>query len=228
MKQLLIFVFVSFISLQLCAQECEVKMETIKGKYTGECPDKKAHGKGKSIGTDQYEGDFKNGYPDGIGTYTWQNRDYYTGSWKKGLQDGNGEMHYKVAIGADSIVKGFWKKGKYIGLYEKPYSIEARSPRISKLECRITNKKGRNIFITTHQLLNQPVMGIDATIISITNISVLAGAFYSKNFQVLSNNGLTRLQEVEFPFRAIFYLSNGEQAEILFNEPAEYDVYIGM
>ena len=72
------------------------------------------------------------------------------------------------------------------------------------------------------------VMNAEAVIVSLSNISVLEGTYYTQSFQVLGNTGLIRLQNVSFPFKAIFYLSNGEQTEILFNEAGDYDVYINM
>ncbi len=203
------------------AQEtpCQVISEALKGTYTGDCIDGKANGKGIAAGKDNYDGEFKNGFPDGIGTYKWQNHEYYTGNWKKGLRQGVGEMHYITTKG-DSTVKGFWKKDKYIGLYEKAYDVIATSSHVSKVDCSITNKKGKDINITVHQLA--------AFIATISNISVLTGTYYTKSNQTLSNYSTTRIQDVTFPFRAIFYLSNGESAEILFNESGDYDVYIDM
>ena len=50
-------------SISVAQQTCEVKLAEIKGNYTGDCENGKASGKGKSVGTDEYEGDFKDGYP---------------------------------------------------------------------------------------------------------------------------------------------------------------------
>jgi hypothetical protein len=218
---LLLFFFLN----EAVAQQtnCEVMMGTIKGKYTGDCINGKANGNGKSVGTDVYEGNFKDGYPDGFGKYTWQNENYFEGSFKKGRLDGNGEMHCKTMRGQDSIVKGFWKKDKYIGQYEKPYIVKSVTTRISRVECSIVNKKGTNITLTTHQLLGSGNQG-RGVIVSITGLTVIAGDYFTKYNQDLSNGSSTRFQDVIFPFRAIFFLSSGDQAEIIFNEPADYDV----
>ena len=94
MKQVL-FLALAFLfyTNRLSAQEkeCEVKMDAIKGLYTGECAEGKATGKGKSVGTDQYEGDFKDGYPDGKGMYTWKDGYYFVGAFKKGRKEGREE-----------------------------------------------------------------------------------------------------------------------------------------
>ena len=223
MKQLL-FLIIAFLFFagKLAAQEnaCEVKMETIMGVYTGECAEGKANGKGKSVGTDQYEGDFKNGYPDGSGRYTWKDGHYFIGIYKKGHKDGAGDMYYKSASGGDSVITGFWKKDKYIGLYEKQYVILSTSGRVNKADCRLTDKKGEDILITVHQVTG----GLQ----SINNITTITGTFYSKNNQLMTNSSLTKLQQVTFPFQAIFYFSNGESTEILFNEKGNYDVWVDM
>ncbi|MDZ7607199.1 MAG: hypothetical protein U5K79_16780 [Cyclobacteriaceae bacterium] len=49
----------------------------------GECKKGLANGQGNAKGTDEYEGQFKDGLPHGTGTYIWANGDVYTGAWKK-------------------------------------------------------------------------------------------------------------------------------------------------
>lgn len=221
MKQFLLLLTLGIFFLQpLKAQEtpCEVLWETIKGKYTGECIDGKATGKGKSEGIDQYEGEFVKGYPDGKGMYTWADGHYYIGFFKKGKKEGKGDMYYESASGGDSVITGFWKKDKYFGPYEKQYEVITSSSRVTKVDCNISDKKGEDIIITVHQLRSGGA--------SITNITTITGTFYTKNTQGMTNATLTRIQQVTFPFRAIFTISNGESAEILFNEKGGYDVYI--
>ncbi len=51
--------------------ECKVLVPALTGVYQGGCKDGLAHGKGTANGTDAYTGFFRNGYPNGKGTYTW-------------------------------------------------------------------------------------------------------------------------------------------------------------
>ncbi len=224
MKQLLLIVTnIIFSCFLVQAQEtCEVKLKDIQGTYTGECEKGKANGKGKSVGLDQYEGDFKEGYPDGKGLYTWKDGHYYVGFFKKGKMDGKGDMYYEASSGKDSVISGYWKKDKYYGQYEKQYIVIANTTRINKIDCSLSDKKGENIFITVHQKSGS------ASPAYITNVSSISGFYYSKNNQIQTNSSITRVQQVAFPFHAIFYLSNGENAEIKFNEKGNYDVYIDM
>ncbi len=228
MKQICILTlqFLLFFSYKSYAQEvnCEVKQEEIKGTYTGTCLNGKANGPGKSVGIDMYEGDFKDGYPDGYGRYIWRNKNHFEGKFKKGKLDGSGEMHYITNTNQDSVVTGFWKKNKYIGLYESAYIVHTHSTKLTKVECRVTSKKGDDIYITIRQLLGSGVIIPD--IVTISNISVVRGTYYTQNTSKLTNGSTTRIQDILFPFRAIFTLSNGEQTEISFFETAEYDVNI--
>ena len=220
---LLIAIGIFFSVCNLRAQEiCEVKVKELQVTYNGGCDNGKANGNGKAVGTDLYEGEFKNGYPDGKGMYTWKDGHYYIGLFKKGKMEGKGDMYYDSAFGKDSVISGYWKKDKYFGEYEKQYIVIANTTRINKIDCSLTDKKGDNIFITVHQRNGSSSPAY------VTNVSSISGFFYSKNNQVQTNSSLTRVQQVAFPFHAIFYMSNGEIAEIKFNEKGNYDVYIDM
>ena len=66
-----------------------------------------------------YEGEFKDGYFDGIGRYIWQAEvvdnvswvpQYYEGLWKDGLRHGFG---IQQEMNGD-VTKGIWKRGNII------------------------------------------------------------------------------------------------------------------
>ena len=120
-----IFFTLLFYFSQLSGQtsECKVLIPEIVGTYVGECKNSMAHGMGTATGIDRYEGHFVKGLPDGKGTYTWSYGALYKGEWKKGLRDGEGEMVYVTAKG-DSLVKGYWRSGNYVGERSIPaYSV---------------------------------------------------------------------------------------------------------
>ncbi|MEQ8531147.1 MAG: hypothetical protein RIB86_04825 [Imperialibacter sp.] len=104
-------------------KDCEVLMETLALEYDGECKKGLAHGIGKALGSHTYEGSFKKGYPDGVGTYTWSNGNLYRGEFKNGLKDGKGELYIRKLGVPDSIVTGYWDKDKYIGEYVSSYTV---------------------------------------------------------------------------------------------------------
>ncbi len=65
---------------------------------------------GSSSG-DKYIGEWKNGYRDGGGVYTWNNGDKYVGDWVKGVINGYGTQYF--ANGTKSV--GYWQEAKLIG-----------------------------------------------------------------------------------------------------------------
>ena|ERR1043165_941939 len=75
------------------SQSCKVYVDSLKGQYTGGCQHGKANGYGTAIGVDTYTGNFKDGYPEGEGKYTWKNGTWYDGNWKRGLFEGNGTFN---------------------------------------------------------------------------------------------------------------------------------------
>ncbi|HVN58130.1 MAG TPA: hypothetical protein VMT63_07530 [Bacteroidales bacterium] len=94
--------------------ECKVLLKEISGSYTGGCRDGLADGKGVAKGEDTYEGVFKNGLPEGKGTYTFKNGTVYTGFFTAGLKNGKGKLKTLVN-GKPMIMEGYWKYGEYAG-----------------------------------------------------------------------------------------------------------------
>lgn len=221
--------FTGFTFSSPAQQDCVVKLKDIQGVYTGECLNGKANGKGKSAGIDMYEGDFKEGYPEGKGVYTWKDGHYFNGIFKKGNKEGKGDMYFKNTAGEDSVISGYWKKDKYYGQYEKRFEVVSNTSRIDKIECNLIDQRGDNILITIHQRTSSGnPLSYNIPVPIITRINEIKGTYYTKSNQSLTNSSMTKVQQVTFPFQAIFYLSNGESAEILFNEKGNYEVYIDM
>lgn len=216
-SHLLLALSIQLICIKCYSQECIVIPESIKGTYEGGCERGKANGQGKAKGADSFEGEFKNGLPDGLGKYKWSNQNYYIGNWKKGLRDGKGVMHYTTAS-IDSVVEGYWKKDKYLGFYEKAYEVKAMTGRVTRVNCRISDKGGDDITVIVNK--------IGEGIVTISNITILRGTFYNQNMQRMTNMSVTTIKGVTFPFSAIFNFSNGETAEVIFYEKADYDVTV--
>lgn len=226
MKQLFLFTILAVSISCVFSQnpDCKVLPDSLKGTYEGECIKGKAEGKGKAVGSDTYEGEFKNGLPDGTGTYTWKDGHYFVGLFKKGIKSGKGEMHYPGLNSIDSVVTGYWKKDKYFGKYEEEYMVVSKTSHISKVEFNLLSAKGADINITVFRRGGTSSGG--DVVPYITNISVSQGTYYTKNDQVLSNTSITKIREVTFPFKAIFYLSNSENVELLFNSKGDYEVNV--
>lgn len=93
-------------------------------KWKGSCSDGFAHGTGILdwyVGEEleeRYEGELKQGWADGQGTYISRHGVRYEGNWKKSMQEGKG----RVQNPDGSIYQGEWKEGKPHGwgVYRAP------------------------------------------------------------------------------------------------------------
>lgn len=108
---LLAIILFSCFNLNAQISDCKVLLPRLSGTYEGECKKGLAHGNGLAQGIDSYNGEFRNGYPEGRGTYRWADGTFFEGYWKKGLREGSGRMIYS----SDSIITGYWKADKYTG-----------------------------------------------------------------------------------------------------------------
>lgn len=214
------FLFINKIHAQ---ETCKVSVDALSGKYSGDCKDGKAHGKGKAEGLDSYEGEFKNGYPEGYGVYISADKETYSGNFKKGFKDGQGELKFVTKTGKDSTVKGFWKKNRYIGEYEKPYIVHDKTPRVNRVDFSLTRntQKIGIININVYMISGSPAP-------EVSNIQVVSGDFVNRSNTSLGKSNLVRLQQITFPLRLRLSFSNGETADISFNEAAEYELSIGI
>ncbi len=188
----------------LYAQDCKVLSKTINEWYNGDCKKGKADGKGIAKGVDTYEGEFKKGYPDGFGTYTYQDGSIFTGKFKKGKKEGEGELTIK----ADNIVTGFWKKDEYVGLYENPYKKTDKSQNVTAYSIKQveTNINSIRLYVKKDNVLvKDPSFG---------NITVLNG-----NYQTtIPSRDYYEISNVTFPFKAkVFYGQEFVEFEIFNN-----------
>ena len=222
--------FASVLSITCKAQDCAVALPALSGKYEGECKNGKAEGTGKAVGEDSYEGMFKAGLPDGKGKYTWKNGDSYDGQWVKGLKNGDGVMHYRLAE-KDSIVTGFWKKDKYIGLYEKPYMIIRNTIKVTSIAFQHQNntKSQIELFLNSETGGGTPTTG-GPTVPKpeITDIQIITGTYQQKKVNDSYAKKIGYLfEEVTFPFRAVYTINYGaDMFEIAIYEPGRWSVEV--
>jgi len=75
------------------AHDCRVRDVAgyLQGSYEGDCDKSEAaHGQGEAKGADTYVGTFVTGWPEGKGTYTWENGARLEGTFKRGKANGPG------------------------------------------------------------------------------------------------------------------------------------------
>lgn len=138
----ILFIMQAF-SIHESTDECDVLLDRINESYAGECKKGLAHGDGLAIGRDRYEGEFKKGYPDGYGVCLYENKSKYEGYWSKGLIDGKGTMYLTSPDKKDSVLTGYWKRGNYIGEYDKLHNVNF-TQNVSKVKFKyVSDKKNR-------------------------------------------------------------------------------------
>jgi hypothetical protein len=213
--------------LNIFSQTCAVEPALLRGVYTGDCKKGKAHGKGKAVGIDTYEGEFKKGWPDGKGTYLWSNGNSYTGMFVKGLRDGEGLMKYKRSGIADSVVEGFWKKDAYAGKFDQPYKIYFKSKSITEIEVEHkTTFYNEIVFFVTNTSGGAQSYSGSMPRMKVDDIQMLTGAMglISHNTNHAKKTE-TRLTNMILPAR-MKVIMGSEEIEIEFREAGSYVINI--
>lgn len=228
-KLFLICTLSLFFFFTATAQEnCAVKLQEISGTYTGACKDGKANGKGKSVGIDQYEGNFKNGYPDGEGTYTWSNGDVYTGGFRKGLKEGKGSMLLHKDSASGKATTGYWKKNVYIGEYETDYKVLSFTSEVARVNVEANPGKGDNnirVLVASTTANGRTITNVENSHLRLTDIRISKGTFQTRVDNSKYKDEEAIFKEVEFPFRAVFYVDNNS-VEVEFFNPGSYTLNI--
>jgi hypothetical protein len=227
---ILLFLFTASSFQKSFTQECTVDNPSLRGAYTGDCKKGKANGKGKSVGIDVYEGDFKAGLPDGSGTYTWSNGNSFTGQFVKGVKQGKGVLTIKKPDVQDSVVEGYWKNDAYIGKYEQPYSVYFKSKLVTEFE--VSYKKDAfsqiTFFVTNTSGGTQSTFYGYSPRLKVDEVQLN----YGRYGRLMVNDIHTKktesiLSDVTYPIR-MKVLIDKEEVEMEFREPGSYviDIHI--
>ncbi len=207
------------------SQDCEVLTASIQGKYAGDCKGKKANGAGKAEGTDTYEGNFKNGYPSGLGTYTYRNGDFYKGIFKKGEKEGKGEFHYIKKGSEDSIIKGFWKDDVYVGAYLQPYTIGAKSESIDRLDVRAEGGVPKMLtIISENTMKGTNLSNVAAPLPVIKYFNVDEGTYIREERRSTAKTSTLILHGLTYPFH-IRINYNDQSFDVLLSQDQPWTIY---
>jgi hypothetical protein len=229
LKRIYLFPVTLLLSFFVYSQECIVEHEHLKGSYTGDCKKGKASGKGKAVGLDTYEGEFKSGLPDGKGIYTWQDGTVYTGKYSKGLRDGKGMMTFKKPGRQDSIMEGFWKKDVYIGKNEKPYIVHGKTGSVRDVQVEFSQSNTFRVkVIVTNTTGGVKTPGGEMPRYRVDNVQVLKGSYERlTSLESHLKSTETSLTEVNFPFRAKLNIGR-EEVEVELFEAGNYLITISI
>jgi hypothetical protein len=239
MKSLFIFLLISMNHCYGQQSNCIVKVKELQGAYEGDCKDGKASGKGNAIGEDMYKGNFRNGYPDGTGKYTWKNGNWYEGAFKNGIREGMGTMHFIALTNKDSVITGYWKSGTFAGaLYENAYKVISKSFLVSsatiqqlkttttpfQIEIYLTSVSGGAPSI--YNLQNGGSGELPKP--EVTDISVTKGSFLTQTAVTGGNkSNYYYLKNVDYPFGATLFIGQ-EEVTIELNNAANYKLDISI
>ena len=92
----------------------------------------------------KYEGEYKNDYWDGKGTFYWKNGDKYEGEWKNNEKYGKGIMYYNNGNRFEGEWKNDKKEGEGILFHtngDKEIEYYLKGPKTEKHELILSNKK---------------------------------------------------------------------------------------
>jgi hypothetical protein len=110
MKKLVLIsiLFFVFVMNGFSQFDCKVLVDNLQGQYNGDCKKGLANGEGSAKGIDTYIGNFRKGFPNGFGVYTYENGSNYIGKFRKGLKDGYGLKNTITEAGDLVQYYGLW------------------------------------------------------------------------------------------------------------------------
>lgn len=222
-------VFTLKVSAQTNVTECKVSLPELEGIYGGDCKNGYAHGKGEAKGRHHYVGQFKNGLPNGQGTYYYNDSVYHVGSFQDGLKEGKGTTYYKSAGKADSVVKGFWSGNVYRGKRYTTYVVNDM-PVFDRSDITPSDESGNTITIET-ETTSGAIKGSNLAtggglILTVNDVVALDGSFIKKLDETSGIKYKVSYQLSKFPVRLRIMLSNGQSFTLELYKAAKWNVYL--
>ena len=221
---LFIFFLSSFIYPIHCQTYCKVLKPEISLDYQGECKKGLANGQGEAFGRDHYIGEFKKGWPNGIGLYEWNNGDSYEGEWKKGERHGIGKFTFTIRAEL-LVLEGRWVNDEFVGRNNE-YKIEERSNILfsirrigqgSKMSFRLPTEKDPNKRIHSMVIISSSGKEVrNGILVGFEDLSfpvTISLSFYFED--------KLKSQEIQASLRVTFY-EPGEYEIIIYDKPWGY------
>jgi hypothetical protein len=108
----LIFLLLVLIQYTSFAQDnCKVLTKGIDSLYIGSCKKGLADGLGEAWGKNHYTGNFKKGYPHGLGSMEYADGSMYVGAWRNGKREGKGNYSFRKGD-KDTTIVANWENDK--------------------------------------------------------------------------------------------------------------------
>lgn len=215
----IVFITLSFISVNSFSQsDCKVLKAEISLSYSGGCKKGLAQGQGEAFGIDSYKGNFKKGYPNGKGTYTWSTGEIYTGEWKNGMRQGSGIYSFFIE-NRDTTIKGRWLKDEYLG----PVKVKDWSVTSQKMTDRYRVERRGDGDAVYVRILN-------FTGPEVSNLEVIGDSG-----QEVKVSDMTGYENIIFPFKMIIRYRSWNKMhtmevdnfiEFIFNTKGEWEITI--
>jgi hypothetical protein len=218
-----------FLYAQATDSSCKVLDTHLAGTYKGDCKNGFADGQGDAKGLHHYTGTFKNGMPNGNGTYYYNDSTYYSGNFQDGIKEGKGETHYNTYRGGtDSVVKGYWSGDKYRGKRYVTYNFDAGS-KFDRVEIIPSDRGGNLITFELSSTSGVPSgstsPGVPGFVLSLVNLFSTDKSIVSFQTKFESGNTSTfTFQLSHFPISLHGILSNGEDFNLQLYKCADWKV----
>ena len=208
--------------------DCKVELQDLQGQYSGDCRKGFAHGKGTATGVNKYTGQFKDGLPDGKGVYYYADSTYFDGNFQEGIREGKGELHLQGIDKTDSIQKGYWSGGKYVGKEYVTYVTNSQSI-FDKFEAT-SSRRGSDIAFsisTTSGVFSTAPTGARSSgyLLTLSSVINLNGEPVKLTSTNTTTNTYTAIYEIDkFPTILMVTLSNGRSFRLELNKKASWKV----
>src|SRR5450432_862711 len=226
---LFILLNTTILNAQDSSSGCKVIALSLLASYKGECKNGLANGQGEAFGIQHYIGSFKDGLPNGFGTFYYDDSTYHTGYFQDGVKEGKGEADYLHKGKQDSVIRGYWSGNEYRGKKYITYDFDGAS-KFDRYEINASPDWGHTIsfeiYTTTGSPLGIPNDLHDAGyVLRIDDITVGSNAIirllskvdtFTRSFSTYDLN--------TFPIILYAHLSNGDSFKLHLYKNAKWTV----
>lgn len=223
---------INFLYAQDSTQLCKVELPSLVGKYTGECKNGFANGKGEAWGLQHYVGLFKKGLPDGKGIYNYTDSMYYSGKFQDGIREGKGEMHYLRQGMPDSTIKGYWSADEFRGDKYITYKFEKHGE-FENFQFRPSPESGNTVTIEIQTTTGAPdgrqinFQGSHGYVLTLSDLISTSGDNIRRVASYIKTRSTTVTYELtKFPASFLAILSDGQQISFDLYKAASWEIYL--